>query len=138
MAKDIIHKAVKEAFIKDGWTISNDPFNVKLLRDFTFFEIDLAAHKQREHSTPIYIAVEVKSLLGASTINAFHTILGQYLNYKRALQDRSLNNDLYIAVSVKGWRELSGYDFVQRQIGYYQLQFVVINIDQKRIIQWIK
>lgn len=138
MAKDLIHEVVKTAFIKDGWTISNDPFNVKLLRDFTFFEIDLAAHKIPKDSLPIFIAIEIKSLAGASTINAFHTILGQFLNYKRALEDRALNNELFIAVSIKEWRELSGYEFVQRQIGYYSLKFVVIDIKQKQVMQWIR
>lgn len=29
MAKDIYHEAVREALIKDGWTITHDPFILK-------------------------------------------------------------------------------------------------------------
>jgi XisH protein len=30
MAKDIFHEIVKEALIKDGWTITHDPYQVKM------------------------------------------------------------------------------------------------------------
>ena len=31
MAKDIYHEIVKQALIKDGWTITNDPYFLSLL-----------------------------------------------------------------------------------------------------------
>ncbi len=30
MAKDIIHEQVKNALIKDGWTITHDPFPLRI------------------------------------------------------------------------------------------------------------
>jgi XisH protein len=35
------------------------------------------------------IAVEIKSFLGASSISEFHTALGQFFNYRLALEERS-------------------------------------------------
>jgi hypothetical protein len=34
------------------------------------------------------IAVEIKSFLGASSISEFHTALGQFFNYRLALEDK--------------------------------------------------
>ncbi|MBP7999965.1 MAG: hypothetical protein KA314_03570 [Chloroflexi bacterium] len=64
-AKDIIHEAVKNALIKDGWTITHDPFTLKIGDDNLF--ADLAAEKwivaeRREKK----IVVEIKSFLGPS------------------------------------------------------------------------
>ena len=41
MARDRFHNAVRTALEKDGWTITNDPFQVSI--GDVDFEIDLAA-----------------------------------------------------------------------------------------------
>ena len=43
MAKDIYHNIVKEALIKDGWTITNDP--LLLPKEEGGLETDLGAEK---------------------------------------------------------------------------------------------
>jgi hypothetical protein len=43
MAKDLFHQAVKQALIKDGWTITNDPLTIRI--DRVKLEIDLGAEK---------------------------------------------------------------------------------------------
>jgi hypothetical protein len=57
-AKDIYHETVKAALIKDGWTITDDPLNLKIGTRNT--AIDLGAEK---------IAVEVKSFISPSPIS---------------------------------------------------------------------
>jgi XisH protein len=61
MARDIIHQAVKNALIKDGWVIANDPLYIR--SGGVEVEIDLAAEKFliAEKDT-IKILVEVKSM----------------------------------------------------------------------------
>ena len=44
MAKDIIHNAVKNALIKDGWTITDDPLTLTY-EDATVF-VDLGAERK--------------------------------------------------------------------------------------------
>ena len=67
-AKDIYHQIVKDALIKDGWTITDDP--LKLTIGSRSLYVDLGASKllaaQKEDQK---IAVEIKSFLGASPIN---------------------------------------------------------------------
>lgn len=45
MAKDIHHQCVKEALIKEGWKITNDPYFLSVL-DSPVYEVDLAAEKE--------------------------------------------------------------------------------------------
>ena len=77
MAKlDKIHHAVKRALVKDGWTITADPFRLRYGGRKLFVDLGaervLAAEKGTEK-----IAVEVKSFVGASEINDLENALGQ-------------------------------------------------------------
>ena len=44
------------------------------------------------------IAVEIKSFLNNSVLTDFHVALGQFLNYRLALQMSESNRTLYLAV----------------------------------------
>jgi hypothetical protein len=43
-AKDLFHEAVKNALIKDGWTITDDPLHLRISLKVDFY-IDLGAEK---------------------------------------------------------------------------------------------
>ncbi len=61
-AKDIYHDAVKNALIKDGWTIIADPYTITY-EDAELFA-DLAAEKPiAVQRNGLIIVVEVKSFL---------------------------------------------------------------------------
>jgi Holliday junction resolvase-like predicted endonuclease len=98
MAKDIFHDAVKTALQKDGWQITHDPYRLRY--GIADVYIDLAAEgaiaAEKEGRK---IAVEVKSFVSGSTISEFHTALGQFLNYRIALEgSEEPNRMLYLAV----------------------------------------
>jgi hypothetical protein len=96
-AYDTFHDAVKRAWIKDGWTITDDPLMIEfgVLRVY----IDLAAEgliaAERENQR---IAVEIKSFLGPSLLTDFHTALGQFLIYRIVLRSKDPGRALYLAV----------------------------------------
>jgi hypothetical protein len=79
-AKDKLHEAVRNALIKDGWNITDDPLYLKISEKIDFY-IDLGAEKlisaEKEGEK---IAVEIKSFIGKSNIFEFHAALGQFLN----------------------------------------------------------
>ena len=59
MAKDLYHFEVREALIKDGWRITNDPYIIET--DDVNFEVDLGAEKMlAAEKGSEKIAVEVK------------------------------------------------------------------------------
>ena len=85
-AKDIYHEIVKEALIKDGWKITDDP--LKLTIGSRSLYVDLGAEKllaaEKEDRK---IAVEIKSFLISSPINNLENALGQYILYQNILQN---------------------------------------------------
>lgn len=96
-AKDRFHVAVKQALQKELWVITADPLIIKI--EGVKFEIDLAAEKiLGAEKAGRKIAIEVKSFLSSSAITDFHVALGQFLNYRLALQMSESDRTLYLAV----------------------------------------
>ncbi len=101
MARDLFHEAVRQALIKDGWTITDDPYEIRLLGVEN--DIDLGAERllgaQREGENDVEkIAVEIKSFLSASFFRDFHVAVGQFSNYKILLKQQEDDRMLYLAV----------------------------------------
>ena len=119
--------------------MTGDPFSIILQEDETYFEVDLAAERKNggQHTERI-IAIEIKSFTGASIIHAFHEALGQFLNYRAAIEEQRLNRELFIAVSTDGWARLNRLKFVQRRIRQFKLQFLLINVHTKSVVAWIR
>jgi hypothetical protein len=90
MAKDVFHYAVRKGLEKKDWLITDDPLRIKA--GGADMEIDLGAEKliaaERGEEK---IAVEIKSFIGTSNILEFHTAVGQFINYRVALEEGSLN-----------------------------------------------
>lgn len=137
MAKDLFHDVVKEALIAEGWQITHDPFPV----DYgdVQMQIDLGAKRllaaERDAEK---IAVEVKSFINPSAISEFHTAVGQYLNYRRALRSQEPARKLYLAIPSQTYEEFFRLRFIQEGVIEYQLYLVIYDVEDRRIVQWIK
>jgi len=95
---DKIHEAVKNALIKDGWTITADPYRIdfeeyRLYADLSA-ERPIAAVRGNEK-----IVVEIKSFLNRSSVSDFENALGQYLIYRRLLSKIEPETKIYLAIS---------------------------------------
>jgi XisH protein len=136
MAKDLFHTVVKDALIKEGWQITHDPFPIDYGE--VQMQIDLGAERllaaTRDHET---IAVEVKSFTKPSAISEFHTAVGQYLNYRRALRSQEPHRILYLAVPSQTYDEFFRLRFIQEGVEEYQLRLVVYEIESRSILKWI-
>lgn len=121
MAKDKFHDAVKNALIKEGWTITNDPLFLQF--GGVDLYVDLGAEKmlaaQKDNQK---IAVEIKSFLGDSTITEFHQALGQLLNYRLILKRQEPERILYLAVPLDIYESFFKLEFTQLAIADYQLK----------------
>lgn len=86
-AYDTFHDVVKNGLIKDGWTITRDPYPLEYGGKDLY--IDLGAEKMiaAERGNQL-IAVEIRSFLGPSVITEYHIALGQFLNYRMACKPR--------------------------------------------------
>jgi hypothetical protein len=137
MAKDLFHNVVKDALLAEGWQITHDPFPV----DYgdVQMQIDLGAERllaaERDAEK---IAVEIKSFVNPSAISEFHTAVGQYLNYRRALRSQEPARILYLAIPNAIYEEFFRLRFIQEGVIEYQLYLVIYDVEERRILQWIK
>ncbi len=94
-ARDIFHYQARHAFEKDGWVITHD--QMFLQSGGAEMYIDLGAEyliaAQRASRK---IAVEVKSFVAPSVISEFHSAVGQYIDYRSALEDEEPDRELYL------------------------------------------
>ncbi|MCF4967725.1 XisH family protein [Nostoc sp. CMAA1605] len=134
-AKDLFHGAVKQALLKEKWIITADPLIIKI--EGVKFEIDLAAEKiLGAEKAGRKIAVEVKSFLNSSAITDFHVALGQFLNYRLALQMKEPDRTLYLAVPFDTFKTFFQELFVKEAVKLYQLKLVVYEPIKEEVIEW--
>ncbi|NJN12854.1 MAG: fatty-acid oxidation protein subunit alpha [Richelia sp. RM2_1_2] len=136
MAKDRFHYIVRNALEKDGWKITADPYEINV--DDVDFEIDLAAEEllgaEREGQK---IAVEIKSFISPSNVSEFHTALGQFLNYRDALEKIEPERLLYLAIRVPVYETFFQRKFIISAVAKYQLRLMIYDVEQEVISQWL-
>lgn len=138
MARDIFHDTVKLALQKDGWTITHDPYRLRY--GIADVYIDLAAEEAiAAEKAGRKIAVEVKSFISGSAISEFHTALGQFLNYRIALEaSDEPDRILYLAVPDDVYQTFLKFEPAKTVIDRYDIRLIIYNPDQEVIEQWIK
>ena len=96
-ARDLYHNAVKNALIKDGWTITADPLRISVGERTVY--VDLAAERiiaaERGNAR---IAVEIKTFLAASEVHELGWAVGQYALYRSLLTRTEPDRRLFLAV----------------------------------------
>lgn len=134
-ARDIFHEAVKNALVKDGWTITHDPLTLAF-GEIDFY-IDLGVERvlsaERDGQR---IAVEIKSFSGPSLVSNFHTALGQFLNYRLALEMSDPQRQLYLAVPSDIHTAFFMLPFIQAAVRRYQLKLLVYDGETEEVTQW--
>ena len=86
----------------------------------------------------IEIAVEVKSFLSKSFMNNFHEAMGQYLDYRSALEDFEPNRQVYLAIPVSARNHfLFQGRFIQKRLREEDVKLIIFDPIQNLIIEWI-
>lgn len=135
-AKDIIHDAVKNALIKDGWIITADPYT--LLYAEVSLAIDLAAERLIEATRNNQrILVEVKSFMGRSFAKSFQEALGQYQMYVGVLDALQVTDILYLAISDMTYQRFFQQSVYQMLVEKFQIRLVIIDIEKEEVISWL-
>lgn len=133
---DIIHNTVRNALIKDGWVITDDPYIIQY-RKITLYadlgaEQAMAAERYGQK-----LVVEVKSFIGASKIQDLKEALGQYDIYRYLLEEIAPDRKLYIAVSTIAYKSFFKQDVIQFILNKHQLPLIVVDTEMEEIRQWI-
>jgi len=135
-AKDRFHAVVRIALEKEQWQITDDPLRLEV--GGTKFEIDLGAQQllaaERDQEK---IAVEIKTFLSDSPLTDYHAALGQFLNYRLALEISDPTRILYLAVPVVAYGTFFKREFAQISLERYQIKQIIYDPIQEVIVQWI-
>jgi hypothetical protein len=135
-AKDAFHELVRIALENEGWIITHDPYHIDL--GFVDFYIDLGAERLIAATrNGEKIAVEIKTFLAASTVSEFHTAVGQFINYRIALEEEEADRRLYLAIPLDIYKRFFKYSFVQTVIRRNQIALLVYDIEKQEVAQWI-
>ncbi len=134
-AKDIIHTAVRNALIKDGWTITHDPYTLEY-EDTTVF-VDLGAERViAAERAGQKIAVEIKSFIAPSVIHAMEEALGQYVLYQSLLEAVEPDRHLYLAVSLPVYENVFARKAIQLLVQRNKMALIVVNLAQEEVVVW--
>lgn len=138
-AKDKYHEHVKEALIKDGWEITDDPYVLQYEKGKERYEIDFGAEKIfAAQKGSQKIAVEVKSFLSGSVLYDYHSAVGQYMNYKINLDEFEAARVLFLAIPQPAYKLLSKKKLATLSMKKLALKIFTFDIEKKEIVQWIK
>ncbi|MEM9541057.1 MAG: element excision factor XisH family protein [Cyanobacteria bacterium P01_E01_bin.42] len=133
---DIIHNAVKQALVNDGWTITNDPYTIQY-RQTTLYA-DLGAERTiaaERHGNKLVI--EIKSFIGTSKIQDLKEALGQYDIYRYLLEETAPDRKLYVAISADIYKTFFQQDTIQLILRKHQLPLIIVDLEAEEIKQWI-
>ncbi len=116
--------------------MGDDPLKVEV--GGAKLEIDLGAERLlAAERAGEKIAVEIKTFLGDSPITDYHAALGQFLNYRLALELSEHNRTLYLAIPITVHQAFFQREFVQLSVERYQIKRLIYNPVQEVIVQWI-
>jgi hypothetical protein len=133
---DIIHNPVKNALIKDGWSITDDPYIIQYQKTILYADLGAERPIAAERSGQ-KLVVEVKSFIGASKIQDLKEALGQYDIYRYLLAETAPERKLYIAISQVAYKTFFTQDVIQLILNKHQLPVIVVDTDAEEITQWI-
>ena len=135
-ARDIYHNSVKNALIKDGWTITHDPLRLSWGGKDLYVDLGaeqlLAAEKAEQQ-----IAVEIKSFVGDSEVDDLEKALGQYILYRTVLSEREPNRGLYLAVPKDILRDIFKEPLGQLLLRHNLVQIIGFDPQAEVIVEWI-
>ena len=136
MARDLFHNIVKEALIKEGWTITHDPFPLHsrkeggLSTDIGAEKIILAENNLKR------IAVEVKSFTHMSILHEFLKASGQYLSYSKIIKKNDPERLLYVAMPTFIYYRIIQYDWVVEVMEDLNMKTILYSTEKIIIEAW--
>jgi XisH protein len=135
-AKDIFHDCVKNSLVKAGWTITHDPFRIRLTRKNLFVDLGaerlIAADRGTEK-----IAVEIKSFTRASDIKDLEDALGQFILYERLLLRYAPERTIYLAITDSVYKTVFEEEAGQILLEDKLIRLFTFDPKQEVINRWI-
>ncbi|MCP4110140.1 MAG: hypothetical protein GY749_32230 [Desulfobacteraceae bacterium] len=134
--RDTYHYTVKDALIREGWTITHDPYTFdtepQLSTDIGA-ERTIAAKKGDEK-----IAVEIKSFLNVSQVVDLERAIGQYILYEKLLLRQEPERELYLAVPVYAFEGIFSMPVGRLIAEELNIKLIVFSVSGEGELIWKK
>lgn len=135
-AKDIYHYEVKNALVKDGWNVTDDPYTLeykglRLYADLGAEKLLVAEKAQNK------IVVEIKVFNSPSQVTELQKTIGQYNMYRSILQRLTPDRHLYLAVPEDIYQDFFSQPAIQDIVSDQKIKFIIFDPEQESILQWI-
>jgi hypothetical protein len=143
--RDAIHNIIRQALIKEGWEITDDPYVISYGERFLF--IDLAARldvlngiagrfigARRDSSR---IAVEIKEFRGNSAIADLEQAIGQYVLYRLLLEQVDPDRELYLTVTDKTFEGIFSEPIGELVIRQLPMKLLIVDVEAVEVKRWI-
>jgi len=135
-AKDIYYDTARSALLKDGWTITHDPYVLRWGTTDVFIDLGaeqlFAAERQEQK-----IAVEVKSFVGRSDVDDLEKALGQYILYHDILAKTEPERVLYLAVHEEVLLGIFDEAIGRLLLENQRVKLLVFDRREEVILRWI-
>jgi len=136
-AIDQCEPQVIRALEKSGWTVTHNPFAIKIERDrvgYIFADLRLEHDNDNEH----IIIVEVKCFESSRTIlEEFYHAVGQCIVYRNALENNNIATKVYLALPTVAYESFFQKQLIQSVLNDIQLQLIVIDLEKEEVVEWI-
>jgi len=137
MARDLFHQDVKEALIKEGWTVTDDPLSFKIGKMQVQMDLGaerlIAAEKGSER-----IAIEIKTFGNLSFITALYEAVGKYIIYRNVLKRLQPDRMLFLALPETIFERFFEEAFIQETVQEEGINLILYNQSDKLITRWIR
>lgn len=133
---DLYHDNVKQALLKDGWVITDDPFiiefkGLRLYADLGAEKV-LAAEKEGRK-----IVVEIKVFGSVSPISELEKAVGQYGIYRTFLKRITPDREVFLAIARDVYQDFFLRPAVEEIIQDHQIKLLVFDPGKEEVVQWI-
>lgn len=144
--RDTIHNLVKQAIVKDGWKITDDPYVISYGERFLFVDLGATESDDFERIEGQFIsaergnnriAIEIKEFRGQSAIADLEQAIGQYILYRLLLNQVDPGREIYLAITDITYDEIFSEPIGKLVISDLSLKLVVVDAQKAIVKQWI-
>ncbi|KAF0249516.1 MAG: xisH [bacterium] len=133
---DLYHNTVRNALIKDGWTITHDPFLIQY-KGINLYA-DLAAEKAfAAERQGVKIAIEVKVFASPSLMTELEKSMGQYIIYRSFLMLEGAERTLYLAITQDIYQNFFLKPGIQDLVKLQDIKLLVFDPKNEEVVLWI-
>ncbi len=127
----------RDTIIKDGWSITDDPYVISYGDRFKFVDLGIEGRfigAEREDSR---IAIEIKEFRGSSAIADLEQAIGQYVLYRLLLNRVDPEREIYLAISDVTYNGIFNEPIGEVVIGDLPLQLLIVDVEKAKVKLWI-